>query len=52
MSKLFQESDSDDETNFKTKNAFAENYDCWRQKEELNKREHKKLFKSIENFLN
>lgn len=38
MKKLFDGDDSDSDIDIKTDNAYAKNYNNWRQKEELNKR--------------
>lgn len=38
MSKIF-DNDSDSDIEIKTNNDYAKNYDVWRKKEELNRRE-------------
>lgn len=37
MSKIFEE-DSDSDVEFRTDNEYAQNYNIWRKKEELNRR--------------
>ncbi|XP_022118424.2 protein KRI1 homolog [Pieris rapae] len=39
--KLFDEDSEEDETDLKTENSYAKNYDRWREKEELHKLEQK-----------
>lgn len=38
--KLFDENSDEDDINLKTENAYAKNYDRWREKEELHKRNY------------